>query len=154
MCPLSCGQFQPDRLFAIVSPASSSASFYALEEDRTSEPLERHDFSFDSGTSIFRKLLCYVFAYHARVPEQRYNIKGFRILFVTDSRDRIERVLAVWKRANEALKEFQRQSRIDIRPVPNNVLLCIDRPTLRASDIFTVPWVNGRGDWVTIDLPT
>ncbi len=143
----------PDRLFATSYPATSSASFYALEEDRTSEPLERHDFSFESGTSIFRKLLCYVFAYHARVPEQRYNIKGFRILFVTDSQDRIARVLKVWKRANDALKDFQKQTRAQVRPVPNNVLLCIDRPTLRKHDIFTVPWVNGRGDRVTLDLP-
>jgi hypothetical protein len=143
----------PDRLFATYYPETSSVSFYALEEDRTTEPQQRNDFSFDAGTSIFRKLLCYVFAYHARVPEERYGIRGFRILFVTDSEDRIERVLEVWKRANDALKAFQKQSRIQVRPVSNNVLLCIDRPTLRAGDIFTVPWVNGRGERISLDPP-
>jgi hypothetical protein len=143
----------PDRLFGTMSAATSEAWFYALEEDRTTEPHQRDDFSFESGTSIFRKFLTYVFAYHARVPFELYGIKGFRILFVTDSQTRIDNVLPIWKRANDALKEFQRQSHLPVRPVPNNVLLCIDRPTLRASDIFSVPWVNGRGDRVTIDLP-
>jgi hypothetical protein len=143
----------PDRLFATYCVATSSASFYALEEDRTTEPHQRNDFAFKSGTSIFRKLLCYVFAYHARVPEERYGIRGFRILFVTDSQDRIERVLDVWKRANDALREFQKRSRIDVRPVPNNALLCIDRPTWRERDMFTVPWINGRGERVTLELP-
>jgi hypothetical protein len=72
---------------------------------------------------------------------------------VTDSQDRIERVLDIWKRANDALKEFQKRPRIDARAVPNNALLCIDRPTSREHDMFTVPWVNGRGDRVTLELP-
>jgi hypothetical protein len=143
----------PDRLFATSFPAAGIAWFFALEEDRTSEPNQRNDFSFNAGTSIFRKLLCYVFAYHARVPDLRYGIKGFRILFVTDSHDRIEHVLAVWKRANEALKAFQKRSGIDVRAVPNNVLHCIDRATLREHDMFTVPWTNGNGDRVMLDLP-
>jgi hypothetical protein len=143
----------PDRLFGTMSAATSEAWFYALEEDRTTEPQQRDDFSFESGTSLFRKFLTYVFAYHARVPFELYGIRGFRILFVTDSQTRIDNVLPIWKRANDALKDFQRQSHIEVRPVPNNVLLCIDRPTLRPSDIFSVPWVNGRGERVTLDLP-
>jgi hypothetical protein len=149
-----CSSLTPDRLFGTTFPGTAAGSWFALEEDLSTEAHQRNDYSFESGTSLFRKLLCYVFAYHARVPEQLYNIKGFRILFVTDSRARIERVQSVWKQANEALKEFQKQSHIEVRPVPNNVLLCIDRPTLRNGDIFTVPWTNGRGDRVTIDLPT
>jgi hypothetical protein len=143
----------PDRLFGVIFPETATANWLVLEEDLSTEVHQRNDYSFDSGTSIFRKFLTYVFAYHARIPEQLYNIKGFRILFVTDSRARIERAQSVWKHANEALKEFQRQSRLPVRPVPNNVLLCIDRPTLRAGDIFSVPWTNGRGDQVTIDVP-
>jgi hypothetical protein len=143
----------PDRLFATSVSGTPGAAFYALEEDRASEPQQRNDFSFASGTSLFRKLLCYVFAYHARVPEKRYGIRGFRILFVTNSRDRIDHVLPIWKRANDVLKEFQKQSQIEVRAVPNNVLLLVDRPTLRPSDIFSVPWTNGRGDPVALELP-
>jgi hypothetical protein len=106
-----------------------------------------------SGTSIFGKLLRYVFAYYFDVPKQLYGIRGFRILLVTDSQERIENMLLMWKQANEALKEFQRQSDLEIRAVPKNVLHCIDRPTLRAGSIFTVPWRNGRGEEVTIPLP-
>jgi hypothetical protein len=142
----------PDRLFATLFSGTPGAAFYALEEDRASEPQQRNDFSFASGTSLFRKLLCYVFAYHARVPEQRYNINGFRILFVTNSRDRIDHILPIWKRANDVLKEFQKQAQIEVRAVPNNVLLCVDRPTLRPSDIFSVPWTNGRGDQISLEL--
>jgi hypothetical protein len=141
----------PDRLFGTVT--SEHTWFYVLEEDKSTEPHQRNDFSFDAGTSLFRKLLCYVFAYHAQVPLQRYGIRGLRILFVTDSQKRIERVRSVWQQANEVLKEFQRASHLGVRPVPHNVLLCIDRPTLRAGNIFTVPWVNGRGERVTLDLP-
>jgi hypothetical protein len=141
----------PDRLFATTFPATGDAWFFALEEDRTSEPQQRKDFSFTSGTSLFRKLLCYVFAYHARVPEERYGIKGFRILFVTNSRDRIDHILPIWKRANDVLKDFQKRSQLPVRPVPNNVLLCVDRPTLRPRDIFSVPWINGCGDHIALE---
>jgi hypothetical protein len=144
----------PDRIFATIIRATSQTFYYVLEEDRASEPQQRDDFSFASGTSLFRKLLCYVFAYHARVAEERYSIKGFRILFVTTSQDRIEHILPIWKRANDALKQFQKQAQIEVRAVPNNVLLCVDRPTLRPSDIFSVPWTNGRGDRVMLDLPS
>ena len=67
----------PDRLFGTFATATSHASFYALEEDRASEPEQRDDYSL-SGTSIFRKMLCYVFARHFGVPEQLYGIKDLQ----------------------------------------------------------------------------
>jgi hypothetical protein len=143
----------PDRLFSVYFPARDMRWHFVLEEDRTTEPQERNDYSFNAGTSLFRKFLTYCLAYHTQVPRQLYNIHGFRILFVTDSDDRIKHVQEIWQLANDALKAFQKQSGIDVRPVANNVLLCIKRPVLRAGTIFTVPWVNGRGDKVTIDIP-
>lgn len=140
-----------DRFFGTLTTATSKASFFALEEDRTTEPHQRNDFSL-SGSSIFRKLLCYVFLYHWRVLEQLYGVKGFRILVDTDSQTRIQNLLVMWKRANDALIEFQKQSQLEIRAVPNNVFLCVARPNLRAGTIFTVPWTNGRGDQVMLDL--
>jgi hypothetical protein len=88
-----------------------------------------------------------------QIPKQLYNINGFRILLVTDTQARIKHVLEIWKLANEALKEFQKQSQLEVRAVPNNVLHAVVRQNLRAKDIFTVQWTNGRGDQVTIDLP-
>ena len=143
----------PDRLFDTYFTATARPCFFVLEEDRSTEPHERDDYSFDSGTSLFRKFVTYVFAYHAQVPLHRYNIRGFRILFVTDSHKRIQRALEIWKLANDVLKAFQKQSQLAIRAVPNNVLHCVVRPSLRNGTIFTVPWVNGRGEQVTIDHP-
>jgi hypothetical protein len=143
----------PDRLFSVYFPARDMRWFFALEEDKSTEPHERGDYAFNSGTSLFRKFLTYCFIHHMKVLLDLYNIPGFRILFVTDSEDRIKHVQEIWKHANDALKEFQKQAGIDVRPVANNVLLCITRPVLRAGTIFTVPWTNGRGDKVTIDIP-
>lgn len=143
----------PDRFFGTYFTALAHNWWFLLEQDRGTEPQQRSDYAFNSGTSLFRRFLTYAFLYHTQVLFHLYNIKGFRILFVTSSQERIKHALEIWRLANEALKEFQKQSNLEIRGVPNNVLHCIDRPTLRAGDIFTVPWVNGRGDRVTIDPP-
>jgi hypothetical protein len=132
----------PDRLFAIYFTALDHRYCFALEEDRSTEPQERDDYAFNAGTSLFRKFLTYCFAYYAQVPLRLYNMKGFRILFVTDSQTRIKHAREIWTLANDALKEYQKQSGIEVRAVPNNVLNCVVRPTLRASDMFTVPWRN------------
>jgi hypothetical protein len=143
----------PDRLFALYFPARAQHWFFALEEDLSTEVVRRHDLSFSSSSSLFRKFVTYVFAYAMQVPLGLYNIKGFRILFVTDSQARIQHALDVWRLANEVLAEFQKESQVEVRTVPNNVLLCTQRRVLRAHDIFTAPWTNGRGDEVTLDPP-
>jgi hypothetical protein len=143
----------PDRLFAIYFTALEHRWGLVLEEDRTTEPQQRDDYNFNAGTSLFRKFLTYCFAYHMRVPLRLYNMKGFRILFVTDSQTRIKHAVEIWQLANDVLKAFQKQSGIEIRAVPNNVLNCVVRPTLRASDMFTVPWTNGRDEEVFITPP-
>lgn len=143
----------PDRLFGIYFTALAQHWWFVLEEDRSTESQQRDDYAFNAGTSLFRRFLTYAFLYHANVLSHLYNIKGFRILFVTDSQARINHVLEIWKLANGVLKEFQKQSGLESRGVPNNVLQCVARPTLRAGSIFSVPWVNGRGDEVTLDPP-
>jgi hypothetical protein len=143
----------PDRLFAIYFTALEHRWSFLLEEDRSTEPHERDDYAFNAGTSLFRKFLTYCFAYHMQVPLQLYNMKGFRILFVTDSQTRINHAVDIWKLANDALKEYQKQSGIQVRAVPNNVLNCVVRPTLRASDMFSVSWTNGGGREVFITPP-
>jgi hypothetical protein len=142
----------PDRFFCTLASATLDASYFALEEDRSSIPNQRSLYSL-SGSSMFRKLLFYIFLYYFRVLEQLYGIKGFRILVVTDSDTRIENLRAMWKRANEVLMEFQKQSGLEVHAVGNNVLLCVTRSTLRPGTIFSVPWVNGRGDEVMLDSP-
>jgi hypothetical protein len=144
----------PDRFFGIYLTALAHNWFFLLEQDRSTEPQNRDDYTFNSGTSLFRRFLTYCFLYHTNVLFHLYNIKGFRILFVTDSQTRITHAREIWRLANEALKAFQKQSGIEVRAVPSNVLHCIERPTLRAHDMFSVPWVNGRGDRVTIDIPS
>jgi hypothetical protein len=144
----------PDRLFGIHLTALAHNWWFVLEEDRGTESQQRDDYAFNAGTSLFRRFLTYCFLYHTNVLVDLYNIKGFRILFVTNSQTRIEHAREIWKLANEALKAFQKQSGIEVRAVPSNVLNCVVRPALRASDIFSVPWVNGRGDRVTIEIPS
>jgi hypothetical protein len=143
----------PDRLFALYFPAWANHWFFTLEEDCSSEPQRRNDFSFSLSSSIFRKILTYVFAYAMQVPLGLYNIKGFRILFVTDSQARIRHLLEMWRLANEVLTEFQKESQIELKAVPNNVLLAIERSVLRSSDIFTAPWTNGGNNKITLDPP-
>jgi hypothetical protein len=143
----------PDRLFAIYFTALEHRWCFVLEEDRSTEPHERDDYAFNAGTSLFRKFLTYCFAYHMQVPKKLYKINGFRILFVTDSQTRIKHALEIWKLANETLQAFQKQSNLEIRAVPKNVLHCAERSALRASDMFTVPWRNGRDEEVFITPP-
>jgi hypothetical protein len=131
-----------DRLFIVKSESGRLA--FLLEEDMQSEPIQRKNLQ---GTAIYRKLLAYGFTHTNRLLLERFGIPGFRVLFVTNSTKRAEHMLAAYELVNGELKAA------GLRTCPANVFLFIDRPTLREGDIFTVPWINGRGDTVTIDLP-
>jgi hypothetical protein len=148
----------PDWLFGtrFTYRDTGNVYFFALEEDLSSEPVERRDdrgTSLRTGTSLFRKLLTYAFAYHHQVQYVRYGIPGFRVLFVTGSPKRVAHMVELWDLANSALKAFQKAGGLEPKGCPKNVFLFIDRPTLRQHTLFTAPWVNARGESVTIAPP-
>jgi hypothetical protein len=117
--PITLGT-TPDKLFMVKGATRRLA--FLLEEDMGSEPVQRESLE---GTAIFRKVLAYVFTYETKLLQERYGIPGFRVLFVTNSRER----------------------------APPNVFLFIDRETLRPSDIFSVEWLNGKGESKMIERP-
>jgi hypothetical protein len=144
----------PDRLFGVrlnYRPDPRNTWFYVLEEDRSSETVLPKNLL---KATIFRKVLCYCFARYGRVPEQMYNIHHFRVLFVTDSKKRAEHMVDVFELANQELKALQKRQGVRADGCPPNVFLFTDRPTLRAGNIFTTPWLNGRGESRHIELPS
>jgi hypothetical protein len=144
----------PDRLFGVrlaYRKAPHNRWFFVLEEDRSSETILPKNLL---KATIFRKVLCYCFARHYRLAEQMYNVRDFRVLFVTDSKKRAEHMVDVFDLANRELKALQKRQGLKPDGCPPNVFLFTDRPTLRSGNIFTTPWLNGRGETRQIEPPS
>jgi hypothetical protein len=132
----------PDQLFIVENKDGKRA--FLLEEDLQSEPIQRKDLQ---GTAIYRKLLAYGFSRARALLLNRFGIARFQVLFVTNSAERAGHMLAMYEPLNQELQEA------GFKKCPANVFLFIDRPTLRAHDIFTAPWLNAKGDIYRIEIP-
>jgi hypothetical protein len=141
----------PDRMFGIQPTNSKSANnpFFILEEDLSTETVLPKNLL---KSTIYRKVLCYVFARYHKLPERLYGIRNIRALFVTCTKKRALHMAEMYSMANQELKDFQRKSGIKPTGCPPNVILFIDRPTLRQSDIFSAQWLNGQGKPHKIEL--
>jgi hypothetical protein len=138
----------PDKLFMV--KGAIGRSVFLLEEDMGSEPVQRESLE---GTAIFRKVLAYIFTYDTKLLQERYGIPGFRVLFVTNSRERAVHMSEMYAAANEELKAQQSRSGRKPNGCPPNVFMFIERQTLRPSDIFSVEWLNGKGELKMIERP-
>jgi hypothetical protein len=89
----------PDAAFAIERQDNSSKfrRFFFLEADRGTMPLCRKSLRL---SSIRRKALAYSQSRRSRVLRDRFGIPGFQTLFVTRSRERLERMKETCKTAS------------------------------------------------------
>ena len=127
----------PDKIFALHfrDQRKDPDKLFFLEADTGSMPVTRRGLD---TTSYYRKLLAYYETWvqgRDAPPGQTphgYNIKPFRVLTVTKSRERVDNMLAAQR---------------EIGPVPGyRIFLFTDIDTFRGSDPLEVQWFNGRGE--------
>ncbi len=85
----------PDAVFAMERKGDSGAPrrfYYFLEVDRGTMPLTRKSLA---QSSIHRKTLAYSRSFKSGVLNRRFDIPGFKVLFVVRSKDRLERMREV-----------------------------------------------------------
>jgi hypothetical protein len=76
----------PDRVFALESSATGNQAFYFLEADCGTMPIRRRSLE---QSSIWRKLLAYEATWSQDLHHSHFGAKRFRVLFVTDSEERM-----------------------------------------------------------------
>jgi len=81
----------PDRVFALESLDKGERIFYFVEADRGTMPVTRRSLN---QSSIMRKLLAYEATWSQKIPESRFGIKRFRVLFVTTTPERVDHLAA------------------------------------------------------------
>jgi hypothetical protein len=121
----------PDGLFGLRFPDDTGA-YFMLEVDRGTIPITRSDVK---GTSVWQKsivfkLATYYEAWRAGRHVEQFGIKQMRVLFVTESAERVRNMLAALDQVTEGRG--------------SNFFLFIDRPTLGASNPLDVEWVSGK----------
>lgn len=125
----------PDAVFGLDFTSERKRKYFFLEADRATMPIARSDFG---QTSYARKLITYLagggknnaFGAH-------FGIGNFRVLTVTTSAQRTTAMIDALKRLTHGAGSQQ--------------FLFLDQSTLHASiDLFSVGWISGKGDCVTL----
>lgn len=90
----------PDATFAISRQTALGARrhFYFVEVDRGTMPLYRKSLRL---SSIYRKALAYSQSRRKRVLSKQYGIPGFQVLFVTESKERLNRIRDACREAEQ-----------------------------------------------------
>lgn len=121
----------PDRVFALDSPDALGVMrrvIYLLEADRSTMPVMREKLE---RSSIHRKMLGYEATWRQRVHESRFGWNRFRVLFVTNSRARIEGMLQACESLNGG----------------HGLFLFANAETLPSSaDLLSHPWTATHGE--------
>lgn len=79
----------PDEFFGLQyldKPEGKNRAFFFVEIDRGTMPITRRDIR---QTSFARKLMSYADTFERKLHTERFNIKNFRVLTLTTSKDRI-----------------------------------------------------------------
>lgn len=121
----------PDKIFGLhfqERPEGRNRLYFFLEADRSTMPVIRKSLS---QTSYFKKMLGYYETYKQGLHTQKYNIKNFRVLTVTTSRERIQTMLEANRRLNQGQG--------------SRIFLFAHRDQLDQEDAFKVEWQSGRG---------
>ncbi|HTV27705.1 MAG TPA: replication-relaxation family protein [Xanthobacteraceae bacterium] len=116
----------PDGLFAL-SFADGTAAYFMLEIDRGTIPIVRNSLD---HRSIARKLATYWEGWKAKRHEVQFGVKQMRVLFVTESADRVRHMLSAVDHVTGGKG--------------SNFFLFIDRPTLAAAGPLEVEWISGK----------
>lgn len=122
----------PDYAFAIQYPDGRFRAFL-VECDRGTMPVDRANLQ---QTSLKRKFLAYTAAKRAELHQRHFGWKAFRVLVITNSRERADNALATIR---ENLHEHGR-----------GLFLIADRGSLTATDILTYPWRDARGQTLAL----
>lgn len=130
--PVTLG-IAPDAVFGLHyldKPEGRNRAYFFLEADRATMPVVRKDLR---QTSVFRKMLAYYATWKQETHTRLYGIRGFRVLTVTRSPERIRTLIE----ANRMLNDGQGLK----------MFLFTDEATLRKSEnVLMIPWRNGQDD--------
>ena len=126
----------PDAVFALRFLDFGRHSYFFLEADRATMPIERSSIS---QSSFKRKLQVYLAAHRAKDHVQRFGFQNLRVLTVTTSMERIQSMLA----AVNAISDGK----------GHGMFLFTDTATLaKYADPLKVPWISTSGP-IRIDVP-
>jgi DNA-binding Lrp family transcriptional regulator len=116
----------PDHVFALeLADNPANRSFFFLEADRGTMPVARATLS---QTSFYRKLLAYEATWSQGIHRSRFGFHRCRVLTVTSSRHRVERLVAACQRLERG----------------RGLFLFADSASLAVSDPLSHPWQTGR----------
>lgn len=116
----------PDGAFAL-SFADGTASYFVFEIDRGTIPIVRNSLD---HRSLARKLATYWEGWKAKRHEAQFGVKQVRVLFVTESAERVRHMLSAVDRVTAGKG--------------SNFFLFIDRRALAAGDPLEVAWTSGK----------
>ena len=125
---------EPDRVFGLRSadaPEGRQVAYFFLEADRGTMPIARKGLG---QTSFRRKLLAYQDTWRQGLHKTHLGILNFRVLTVTTNRERVEHLL-------ETCRSLPGGSRL---------FLFSAQEELGRADILTHPWLNGRGEVLSL----
>jgi hypothetical protein len=123
---------EPDKVFGLRfegAPENRRHAFFFLEADRGTMPVIRKGLA---QTSFLRKLLAYQETWRRRLHKSHLGLPNFRVLTVTTSRERVEKLV-------DTCRSLFGGSRI---------FLFTDKESLDCEDILSHDWVDGRGELV------
>ena len=121
---------EPDYAFSLHLPKARRKAFFLVEIDRGTMPVERSDLR---QTSILRKLLAYQALWKAKLHNDHFGWRNFRVLFVTSS---IERALNM-------IEAMNTHGQTNGSPL----FLFADKRSLYATDnMLAREWLDGYGN--------
>jgi hypothetical protein len=119
----------PDALFGLQMDGSAEC-YFMLEIDRGEMPVERYKNL--NGTYFAKKMLTYYEANRQRRHVHDLGIGNFRVLTVTTTAQRIERMLAALKAITDGKG--------------SSMFLFADEATLGANNPLDIGWMSGKGE--------
>jgi hypothetical protein len=135
---------RPDRIISIIDlnkPEEKARRAFFLEKDRGTMPLERADLL---QSSILRKLFGYSRFYIDRKHKDCFGFRGFRVLFVTESKQRADNMRALYRK-------YAAQKKYNPDIAAQALFWFCDMATIKAYDnIFDVPWQLADGTIVRL----
>ena len=126
----------PDAIFGVEDlgrPVGENTMFFFLEADRGTMPVKRRTLR---DTSIYKKLLTYHATYAGGSHTERFGIKHFRVLFVTESNQK--KRIRTMVTATRTL------------PGLHGLFLFASTKALFESDVLGMSWLSGRGEEVRL----
>ena len=118
---------EPDYAFSLERPGKGRRANFLVEIDRGTMPIERSDLGV---SSILRKLLAYQALWRTKGQASQWGWKNFRVLFVTEGRERMEHMLAC--------------QRFHMHGKGSPLFWFAERSTLLSGDLLALPWTDGE----------